>query len=131
VISTIPRSSLLAIFASIAALAALALAFSAQPALSASYKSCGLSDSQKEPAGDKPTYNLSLKQKKTSCSTAKKVMKAYHSCRSHFSIACTHKVRTHWTCNASKDSSSSLSFYATATCKWGSRRVKISYQQNK
>jgi len=126
------RSSLLAIFAMTAALAALAIVLSAQPAQSAAaYHTCGLTESEQQPANDKPTYNLSLKQKSSSCKTAKKVMKSYHSCRSKLGFKCTSKVRTHWTCSATKTSSSSLSFYATATCKWGARRVKVQYQQNK
>ncbi|MGH2839304.1 MAG: hypothetical protein ACRDKY_00585 [Solirubrobacteraceae bacterium] len=125
------RGSMLAGIALIAALAALATTIGTQNAWSASYKSCSLSESEQNPSNDKPTYVLSVKRKNTSCSTAKKVAKSYHSCRSKLGTSCNRKVRTHWTCTARKTSSSSLSFYATATCKWGTRRVRTQYQQNK
>lgn len=128
------RSPRLAIFVLIAAFAALAIAamtVGLQSAEAASYKKCTLSESEQNPSGTKPTYNLTLKKKVTSCSTAKKVMKGFHSCRSSKSATCSKKVRTNWTCSGSKTSNSSTLFYGKFTCKWGSRRVQGTYQQNK
>ena len=122
------RGSLLAM---IGALAALTSMIGAQAAESAtSYESCGLAQSMQQPPGGTPTYNLSLKEKNASCATAKKVMKAFHRCRTESGYRCATKVLTNWTCIGRKDSSTSTLFYGTFTCTWGRRRVKSSYQQN-
>ena len=109
----------------------LALAAGAAPAQSAAYTSCSLSEREQQPGGTvpKPTYNFTLKRQKTTCTTAKKVMKAFHSCRALTSTRCTRKVRTHWTCTGAKDSSAAGIFSAHFTCKWGARRVRGTYQQ--
>lgn len=120
------RSMLLAILAMSVALLA-----SGPGAVAAStYKKCSLSERDQDPPGEKPTYNLSLKRIGTSCATAKKVMYAFHKCRSQTAVGCSRKVLTHWTCRARKDSSTAEIFYATFTCTYGSRRVKSGYQQN-
>lgn len=126
------RSSLRLIFAVIAAAAALAMTIGAADAQSAAYKKCSLSQSEQYPKGTKPkpTYNLTLKAQGTSCATAKKVMKAFHKCRSAADYRCTTKVLARWTCTGRKDSSTAEIFYANFTCKWGKRGVKSSYQQN-
>ena len=126
------RSSLRFILPAIAAAAALAMTTGAQNAQSASYKKCRLSQSEQYPKGTKPkpTYNLMLKAQGTSCATAKKVMKAFHKCRSASDYQCTRKLLTHWTCTGKKDSSTAQIFYANFTCTWGARGVKSSYQQN-
>lgn len=124
------RSSLLAIFALVAALGALTLTFGLQNAEAASYRSCSLSESEQDPRGSKPTYNLTLKRKVSGCSTAKKVMRSFHACRAKSSAKCTRRVRTHWTCSGVKTRSSSTVFYGKFTCKWGTRRVQGTYQQN-
>lgn len=124
------RRSLLTVFAMLAASAALALTTGAQNAAAASYKSCSLSEREQDPPGSVPTYNLSLKRQKTRCSTAKKVMRAFHRCRSRTGYTCRKKVLSRWTCTGRKDSSTATILYANFTCKWGKRRVKSSYQQN-
>lgn len=126
------RSTLLAALALTAALAALAMTIGAQHADAASYTSCSMSALLKyNPDRTKPTYNLTLKKKNTTCTTAKKVMKAYHSCRAKRSIKCNHKVRTHWSCSATRTSNSESRFNARFTCSWGNRRVRSTYQQYK
>lgn len=112
--------------------AAAVLTFGAGPAQAATYKKCGLTQREQQPSGTKPkpTYNLTLKQQRTTCATAKQVMKAFHSCRALTSYRCTKRVRTHWSCSARKTSSTTGIFYATFTCTWGARRVQSSYQQN-
>lgn len=129
-ISVNRRSSLFTIFTVIAVAAAVAMTIGAPAARSASYKTCGLSEREQDPAGEKPTYNLSLRRQVTSCATAKKVMNAFHACRPQAGHRCTKKVLIRWTCTGRKDSSTPQIFYATFTCTWGSRRVKGSYQQN-
>jgi hypothetical protein len=132
VIALARRSSLRFILPAIVAAAALAMTIGAQDAQSASYKKCTLSPSEQYPKGTKPkpTYNLTLKAQSTACATAKKVMKAFHKCRSAADYQCTRKVLAHWTCTGRKDSSTAEIFYANFTCTWGKRGVKSSYQQN-
>lgn len=123
------RTSLFSVFAMLAALAALALTVGAQNASAAPYKTCQLSERDRDPPGEKPTYNLSLKRQVTGCATAKKVMKAFHTCRSKRSFTCTKKVLSRWRCTGRRTSSIATQFNASFTCKWGSRRVQSSYQQ--
>jgi hypothetical protein len=105
-------------------------AIGAREAQAASYKSCSLSESDRDPAGAKPTYNLTLKHKGVSCGTAKKVMRAFHKCRSLRSVSCGKTILSHWHCSGKKDSSIPTLFYGSFTCTYGSRGVKSSYQQN-
>jgi methylthioribose-1-phosphate isomerase len=132
VIALARRSSLRFILPAIAAAAALAMTLAAQDAQSASYKKCTLSQREQYPKGTKPkpTYNLTLKAQSTSCATAKRVMKAFHTCRSRADHQCTRKVLAHWACTGKEDSSTAQIFYASFTCTWGKRAVKSSYQQN-
>lgn len=116
--------------ACIVLLAAFGLALGAQTASAAALKSCALRPAEQDPPGSRPTYNLGLKQQGTTCVTAKKVMKAYHACRPAKGYTCRKRVLVHWTCTARKTSSTPLMFYATYSCRWGSRRVTGSYQQN-
>ncbi len=113
-----------------AALAALAMTVAAPPAQSASSKKCTLSERQKDPAGDTPTYNLTLRVTRSTCTTAGKVMAAFHKCRAAAGVTCTKKVASHWTCSGRKTSSTPILFYASFSCKWGVRRVTSQYQQN-
>lgn len=123
------RTSVFTAIAMLAALAALAMAVGPQDASAAAYKKCRLSDRDRDPPGEKPTYNLTLKQQKTRCATAKKVMRAFHRCRSKSSYKCTKRVLRRWRCTARKSSSIPTQFNATFTCKWGKRRVQSSFQQ--
>lgn len=122
------RGALLAVLL-LAASAALLLT-GAVPAQSATTRTCHLSSSEQDPPGDVPTYNLTLKAGGSSCTTAKKVMKAFHRCRSPTGYLCNKKVLAHWTCSGRKTSSTPVLFYANFTCRWGARRVTSSYQQN-
>lgn len=94
------------------------------------YHKCRLSEREQYPRGGKPTYNLTLKQKRTRCTTAKKVAVAFHKCRSKKSYRCTKKVLRRWKCVGKKDSSIATQFYGSYTCRWSVRRVHGSYQQN-
>jgi len=111
---------------------AMTLIAGAPPAHAATYKKCSLTQREQQPTGakPKPTYNLSLKRQVTTCKTAKRVMKAFHSCRALTSYRCTKKVLERWSCSGRKTSSGAGIFAATFTCKWGKRRVLGTYQQN-
>jgi len=125
------RGRTLAILAfSGAVLAVLLLGIGASQAPAAAYKPCSLSESEQQPKGGKPTYNLAIKQQRTTCATAKKVAKAFHSCRATTDYRCTKRLLSHWTCKGRKDSSTPVLFYASFTCTWGPRRVASTYQQN-
>lgn len=123
------RTSVFTGIAMLAALAAVGMTLGAQAAPAASYKKCSLSERDRDPPGEKPTYNLTLKQQRTKCATAKRVMRAFHSCRSKTSYRCTKRILRRWRCSARKTSSIPTQFNATFTCKWGKRRVQSSYQQ--
>lgn len=116
----------------VAALASLALALTAQDAQSASYATCVLTGKDQYPAGGKPTYNTSLKAQKVPCTTAKKVMRAFQTCRSKSSTSCSKKVLGTWRCSGKKDSTNPVTkdFTGEFTCKSGARAVKSSYQQD-
>lgn len=129
-ISVTRSCRLLALVALIAAGAAAVLSVAAQPAPAAAYKRCGLTESEQQPKGGVPTYNLSVKEQRTTCTTAKKVAKAFHKCRATSGYVCTKRVLVHWTCKGKKDSSTPVLFYGSFTCTWGPRRVHSSYQQN-
>ena len=119
-------------FRTAAVLIAVALVALSAPAAAqaASYRSCALSERDQYPSDGIPTYNLALKRIGVTCSTAKKVMRAFHDCRPKAGYRCTRTLLGHWRCTGSKDSATALLFYATFTCKHGARRVKSSYQQN-
>jgi hypothetical protein len=110
-------------------LAVLALTAGTQSAQSAAAKTCALSGSDQQPAGGKPTYNLSLKAKGTPCPSAVKVMRSFHSCRAKTALTCSKKV-SGYTCTGRKTSSTALIFYASFTCKSGAKVITSSYQQN-
>ncbi|MEY2442128.1 MAG: hypothetical protein QOJ46_1554 [bacterium] len=112
------------------AMAMLATAIGAPTAQSASSRSCALSEHERYPHVAKPTYNLSLKARGTSCATAKKVMNAFHKCRSRTGYRCTKKVLRSWSCKGKKTSSIPTEFDGSFTCTYGSRRVDSTYQQN-
>jgi hypothetical protein len=126
-----PRQSMLALLVVLlAALTALAATPRVDDVQAVSYKACTLSDSDADPPADKPTYNLTIKRSGVPCSTAKKVVDAFHRCRSTTSASCEKKLLAHWRCTGKKESSMPLLFYGTLACAYGKRRVRSSYQQN-
>lgn len=127
----VPRPNQLALLvALLGALIALAATFSAGSAQAATLKSCALSDSYAQPSSGKPTYNLTVKRSGATCSTAKKVVDAFHKCRSTTSASCRKTLLKHWRCTGKKESSTSTLFYGTFNCTYGKRRVRSSFQQN-
>ena len=129
--TAVPRFNQLAVLvALLGALIALAATFAAVDGKAASLKSCALSDSYAQPSSGKPTYNLIVKRSGATCSTAKKVVDAFHRCRSTSSASCKKTLLKHWRCTGKKESSTPTLFYGTFNCTYGSRRVRSSYQQN-
>ena len=111
--------------AALAAAAALAL-----PA-SSSAATCKLSLSQARKMG--PTYVTRLKVSGTSCSTAIKVTKAYHTCRLKHGKrgTCSTKVLG-YKCTDRRPAAESIptQFTGHVTCKRGSARITHDYQQD-
>ena len=75
-------------------------------------------------------YFTSLKATKVSCSEASKVAIAFHKCRTKTSVKgrCTSKVRK-FSCTE-KRTTISTEINGRVTCKYGSRKVELTYQQN-
>ncbi len=124
------RNQMALLVALLSALVGLSAAPGVHAARAAPYKSCSLSERDRDPPGDKPTYNLTLKRAgNVSCATAKKVVKSFHTCRSRSSPTCTKKLLGHWRCTGRKESSIPTLFYGRFTCTYDSRRVTSSYEQ--
>ena len=124
-----PRRSAL-LLALLGMLIALAATLHVDDVQAVSYKSCALSDSEAQPAGGKPTYNLIVKRSGVTCATAKKVVNAFHRCRAPTASSCKKTLLRHWRCTGMKESRTELLFYGTFSCSYGTRRVRSSYQQN-
>lgn len=75
-------------------------------------------------------YFTSLKATKTSCADARKVALAFHECRTKKSVSgrCAAKVRR-YTCTE-KRTTIATEINGRVTCKYGSRKVELTYQQN-
>jgi hypothetical protein len=77
-----------------------------------------------------PTYLLSLKTAKTSCSKGKAVVKAYHACatakgpKGH----CTRKVLG-YACTERRGAAIPTQFDAKTSCRKGGARVEFAYTQ--
>jgi hypothetical protein len=112
--------------AAIAALVAALLL--AQPSVAAT-KSCHLSGYQQRHLGT--SYVLDVKVKGVGCTKAKKVVKAYHSCRHQHGAAgkCTKKVSGGWTCSDKRFDKIPTQYDAHATCKKGTARIFSTYTQ--
>jgi hypothetical protein len=130
VIAQTHRGRIFAAVTLLAALAAIATAIGAPAAQSASMTNCKLSAKERYPRVTKPTYNLTVRVRGTSCATGKRVAKAFHACRAVTGVRCTKKVLRSWSCTGKKTSSIPTQFDASLTCTYGSRRVTSTYQQN-
>ena len=77
-----------------------------------------------------PTYLLSLKTTKTSCSQGKAVVKAFHACATAKSPKgrCAKKVRG-YTCTERRGAGIPTQFDAQVTCRKGAARVEFAYTQ--
>ncbi|MDA0183386.1 hypothetical protein OJ997_23955 [Solirubrobacter phytolaccae] len=75
-------------------------------------------------------YFTSLKATKVSCGEASKVALAFHKCRTKKGVSgrCVSKVRK-YACNE-KRTTISTEINGRVTCKYGSRKVELTYQQN-
>ncbi|MEA2194384.1 MAG: hypothetical protein QOG42_818 [Solirubrobacteraceae bacterium] len=130
-IAHIRSRSLIAIVGLAAVCAAGVMTVGTQTALSEPYRVCSLTERQQQPANGKPTFNLTIKRKGTSCANARKVARAFHNCRTKTQYTCGKPVFGGWTCSGKKLSSTKYAIYATFTCKSGARRVNSTYQQNR
>jgi hypothetical protein len=126
-----PRRSQIALLVTLSgALVALSAAPGVHAARAASYTSCSLAERDRDPPGDTPTYNLTLKRAgPVSCATAKKVVRSFHRCRARSSATCTKRLLGHWRCAGRKESSIPTQFYGSFTCTYAGRRVTSSYEQ--
>lgn len=115
------------------ALAAAALAIATQNA-QAAYTSCALSERDQDPPGGTPAYNLSVGREGTSCAVAKKVMVAFHRCRTDGRASCARKVLASWRCRGRRTATLPLGqpriFDGGFTCTSRGRRVKGAYWEN-
>ena len=108
-------------------LALLAVAALVAIPASASAATCKLPSDGK---GFGPTYLLSLKTAKTSCSKGKAVVKAYHACatakgpKGH----CTRKVLG-YACTERRGAAIPTQFDAKTSCRKGGARVEFAYTQ--
>ena len=75
-------------------------------------------------------YFTSLKATKVSCGEATKVALAFHKCRTKKGVSgrCVSKVRK-YSCTE-KRTTISTEINGRVTCKYGSRKVELTYQQN-
>ncbi len=124
------RNRLAVLVALIAAVVALAATLPVDDVQAVSYKSCVLSAAEAQPPAGTPTYNLIVKRSGVTCATAKKVVRAFHACRSSASVRCERKLLGHWRCTGRKESSTPIIFYGSFSCTYGKRGVRSSYQQN-
>jgi hypothetical protein len=124
------RNRLTILVALLGVLIALVATLGVDDSQAVSYKSCVLSNSEARPAGDKPTYNLIVKRSGVTCGAAKKVVNAFHKCRSTAAASCKKTLLGHWRCTGKKESSTPVLFYGTFNCTYGKRAVRSSYQQN-
>jgi hypothetical protein len=95
-------------------------------------KNCSLSARQQ--GGSKPstlgtTYVLSISAKHVSCGKAKKLAKAFHSCRHKHGKAGHCSSVNGYSCSESRVSSPTQ-YDSTATCKKGRKKVVQKYTQN-
>ena len=114
--------------AAIAALAAaVLLGLGAQTAGATS--SCHLSSYEQRHLGT--NYVLDVKVKKVGCAKAKKVVKAYHSCRHKHGKAgkCAKKVSGGWKCSDKRFDVIATQYDAKTTCKKGTARIFSTYTQ--
>ena len=75
-------------------------------------------------------YFTSLKATKVSCGEASKVAVAFHKCRTKKSVSgrCSSRVRN-YSCSERR-TTISTEINGRVTCKKGSRKVELTYQQN-
>lgn len=118
-----PRTLLVA---ALVVLAALALALSGGRTPVASAASCSYSAKEGRALG--PSYVTSIQVTRTSCSTGKKIVKAFHSCRRTATGRCSRKV-SRYTCSEKRGKTFQGQFSSKVTCKRGSARVVHTYSE--
>jgi hypothetical protein len=115
-------------------LSLLALASGATPAQAASAARCALTERDQNPPGGTAAYNLSLRKRDTSCEVAKKVMVAFHRCRTDGRAGCAKRVLATWRCRGRRSATLPLGkprvFDGSFVCASGRRRAEGAYQEN-
>ncbi len=108
----------------VAAAPASAPATSDGPTATAS-KECGVGDGR----GFGPTYVIWIRARNVSCRKAKERVRAFHDCRPGASGHCPNLGA--WNCSENRGPSTSYTYYSTAKCTKGGKRVRHRYQQNR
>lgn len=100
-------------------------------AQAATYAPCKLSLADHDPPGRTSAYDLTVAKRRTTCATAKKVMRAFHRCRTESSYRCPRKVLGAWRCTGRKRATTLAHTYrGSFTCRRGLARVRSGYLQN-
>lgn len=123
--STVRVCALLALSAIVAVAFAVSASASSQPVQAAG--KCSIGGGYRLGS----TYVTSLSKKNTSCRRARRVVKAFHSCRKAHGARgrCHHRVRG-FKCREGKRRGISTQYSGSVTCKRGGKRVHSRYTQN-
>jgi hypothetical protein len=109
-------------------------AYQAQTVQAAQYTRCALSERDQDPPGGTPAYNLSVARKGASCRVAKRVMVAFHRCRTEGRAGCARRVQANWRCTGRRVATPPLGqpriFDGSFACTSGRRGVRGTYQEN-
>ena len=98
-------------------------------------RTCVLSPTAQQPPGGTPAYALTVSQRNTSCTTATKVMQAFHRCRGEGRSRCAKPILAgRWRCTGESRHGPSLGLpvarHGSFTCRRGARHVQGTYQEN-
>gem|GEM_PF-2631050 len=108
---------------------AVALTTAAPAGAAVRYKPCKLSVAEQESPGGTSAFELTVTASATSCTMAKRVMTAFHRCRTESRVGCATKVLKTWRCSGRRLASSPREFLASFDCARGKGRIKSTYWQ--
>lgn len=113
----------------------LAIAAQSQTAHAAApTKRCVLTPRAQQPPGGTPAYALTVSARATACTTATRVMQAFHRCRGEGGSRCARPILGRWRCTGQSRTGPSLGLpvarYGTFACRSRGRRVTGTYQEN-
>lgn len=111
-----------------AALAALVLAAAAD-AQAASFRECAMSVRDQNPPGRTPAYDLHVQARRVPCALAKRVMRAFHACRTPSGSRCARPLLGGWRCAATRRD---VDFYlfGSFACTSRGRTARGTYHQD-
>ena len=111
----------------------LGLALGAGGARAATLRSCSLALAEQDTPGGTPAFALTVKQRNTTCRTAKIVMRLFHRCRGEGGSTCARRVLARWTCRGRRVLGGARGLprlsLGTFTCSAGRREVRGGYQE--